>query len=348
MSFYTITETSFKKNQNKKSVPLPYLLPQTAENKIFYENGLSHLIPRLTVKVHSSVEECNLLWKKFSKKQTLFDEWDFRYAWYEGYQCPLYFYTVYEGKKPLAVLPLWYDDEKKQYLWFGSDWMENNYFFVEDPKFINLLLRIIPRPFFLNGLKEKSYDIELDEVKVIPDDHKFFKNIRQFSHIDAYLATLGKKHRYNLKRDYQRIMDLSPRIEISNSSDFNEFKHVIELSKHRFAPEDENDLEEDARVETYRAILKNSGTYKTKFIKVYIQNYLAAVDFNILYKNIYYTPRGANDIHRFPGIGNFMTYLEFEDAIKDGFGILDCLQIDYSWKHKYFDAEKMVSFEKKM
>lgn len=336
----------FKKNNlNKIGIPLPYLLPKSQENKFFYENGLSKIIPRLKLKVHSDIEQCFYLWDKFSKKESLFDLWDFRYSWLEGYHCPLYFYTLYEKKNPLAVLPLWYDSFKKRFEWYGSNWMEDNYFFVEDEEFVNLLLKVIPGALQLNSLEKAPKNL-LTNIDVICDDDKFIKKLDKFKTIDDYLATLEKKHRYNLKKDYQNILNLGARVEVSESNDVKEFDNIISISINRFSKDEESDLIIDERVEAYKSVIKNSGLYKTKFIKVYIQNYLAACDLIITHKDRYYGFKGANDVERFPGIGNFLVYFEFEDAIKNNYNLVDCLQIDYGWKHKYFDGGKRLTFEK--
>lgn len=333
--------------QDESSISLPSLLPKIPENKIFYQNGLSKIIDRLHVKVHSSLEQCYALWEEFSPKKSLFDLWDFRYAWFEGYQFTPYFYAIYEGKTPLALLPLWYDDDRKRYEWFGSDWMEDNDFFVTDEDFINVLLKLIPKSMYLNGIEQIPKEI-VDDILVCPDDDKYFKNIKNFKTMGDYLLTLDKKHRYNLKRDYHHILGFVPRIEVSETDSFDEFKLIVSLSNYRFngEGEEESDLVDERRVEAYRGILSNSGIYKTKFIKVFIQDYLAAVDLNVVYKDRYYTLRGGNDVERFPGIGNFMVYLEFEDAIKNQYSLVDCLQVDYSWKHKYFDSKKLLEVKK--
>ena len=75
--------------------PLNFLIPKIKSNSYFYSNGHANLIERLRLKVHSEIETCHLLWEKFSKKNSLFDLWDFRYAWHEGYNYKTYcFFTT--------------------------------------------------------------------------------------------------------------------------------------------------------------------------------------------------------------------------------------------------------------
>lgn len=332
-------------------IPLPQILPRIEENRAFYENGISHLIDRLRLKVISNIEDCFLLWEKFSHKKSLFDLWDFRYSWFAGYRYQPYFYSLYEGKTPLAILPLWYDKERRRYEWFGSDWMEDNRFFVTQKELIPLLLKIAPRPLFLNAIEEDKLNYELRIVNYgslgfSNDDEKYIVDIKRFKAIDDYLFSLNKKHRYNLKKDFERIMAFNPKIEIMESTNFRDFQSIVSLSKNRFNGDDPSDLINPKRLATYKAILKNSGLYKAKFIKVFIQNYLAACDLIVTYNDRYYTLKGANDVFRFSGIGNFLVYLEADDAINNGFSLIDCLQIDYGWKHKYYQVKRLFKFEK--
>lgn len=346
MFLYETKDYQKRKNQ---SIPLPYLLPKISSNKIFYENGLSKIIDRLYVKVHSSLEECYVLWDTFSLKESLFDLWDFRYSWWEGYKCIPYFYTIYEGKIPLALLPLWFDVDAKRFEWFGSAWMEDNVFMVKDEYFINVLLKLIPKTMYLNSIDVMPHKI-IEDVAVRNDKDKYMSDLKMFSSMEEYLAILKKKHRYNLKRDYYRIKNFSPRIEITDGKKYSEaFSDIVKLSLQRFNGEEKSDFRFKEYVNVGQAILKNSALYHCKLIKVLIRDYLAAVDLIVTYNNRYYMLiGGANDVERFPGIGNFMVYSEFEDAIKNKYEVVDCLQMDYSWKHKYFTPKKLLEIEKKV
>lgn len=337
-------------NQLNTSIPLLNYIPKTRANHFFYKNGLSKLIPRLTVKVHSDIEDCFSLWEKFSPKKSLFDLWDFRFSWFQGYGFKPYFYTVYERQKPLAVLPLWYSDFRKKYLWFGSDWMEDNTFFVEDEKLIDVLFRIAPSPLLLNALVIED---DWSEKNIYPhlqkdEDPKNLKSLENISSIEDLLTTFNKKDRYNLKSDYYKIMELNPKVKITKKKDLKKMNKMIEMNIERFSkdPSDESDLTDPDRKKTYEFMVKNANSYDVRFIEVFIQNHLAAIDFIITYKDTYYTMKGSNDLNRFNGIGNFMVYKEFEDALKEGYNLVDCLQMDNGWKHRFFNQKELFIVEK--
>ncbi len=345
-------EPPSKSQYGRRERSLLQYIPKTKENKFFYENGLSKIIPRLKVRVSSSIEDCYNLWEKFSPNISVFDLWDLRYSWYQGYKYNPYFYTIYEGKKALASLPLWFDDDKKEYQWFGSYYMEDNIFFAKEEKFIDLLFKIIPKPININALdlsnvkKSSKFFSKLEA-----DDSKNIKDISGFKNIEDLLRTLDKKSRYHLKSDYNKILSLNPKVIITDLDKENLFEILVKKNIERFDdcidPDDKSDFIDQNRKSAFYHMVKNTGKYQVKFVEVFVQNYLAAIDFIVTYKDIYYTFRGANDISRFKGIGNFMVFVEFEDAIKNGYRQVDCLQVDYGWKHRFFNQKDLFKLEEK-
>ncbi|MDH7476154.1 MAG: hypothetical protein QHH09_01640 [Microgenomates group bacterium] len=331
------------KNQQIE-IPLLKYIPATRENRYFYENGLSKIIPKLTVKVHSNLDECYYLWQKFSPNQSIFDLWDFRYAWYLGYGYKLYFYTIYEKKQPLAVLPLWFDEERKRYEWYGSYYMEDNKFFVKDENLIDLLFKIAPKPLSLDAIEiDEKYKSKNFFTKLILDEPKYIKDLKKYQSMDDLLSSLNKKNRHHLKSDYYKVLSLNPKIISGDADNENSCQELIRLNMLRFdnKSDDFSDFHKEKRKKTFINIVKNSGVYRVKFNKVYIQNYLAAIDLILTYKDTYCAPRGGNDVYRFKGIGNFMVYFDFEDAIKNQYKFFDCLQIDYNWKHRFFEEKNL-------
>ncbi len=330
--------------------PLNYLIPKIKSNNYFYANGHANLIERLRLKVHSEIETCNLLWDKFSKKDSLFDLWDFRYAWHEGYGYKPYFYTLYEGKTPIGFLPLCYNKENKRYEWFGTNWIEDCDFYVKDEKLIDLLLFIAPAPLHLNAVKSKYIKNISRFGKVKDDDNKNEKDITSFGSMEELMSSFKKKYRYNLKSSYSHIQSLNPKIIFTIGKSRNLIDKLIDMNIKQFdtgIPDDDSDLVIPERAKTYRQMVNNSGkTYESKFIEVYIQDTLAAIDFMLIHKDTYYTIKGGNDLTKFRGIGNYIIYLEYEDALKNNMSKVNCLQVDYGWKHRYFDQTRLYVFEK--
>ena len=341
-------QQQLKNLKNFEETPLLQLIPKTPQNKHLYQNGASKLIPRLTLKVHSEIEECFYLWEKFSPKKTLFDLWDFCYAWSEGLNSKLYFYTLYEGKKPLGVLPLSYYDGDKRFEWFGCEWLENHSFFVEDENIIDLLLTVAPSPLYLNSIAiQKDIEKLAQYGKLSNDpDERNIKDISNFSSLDELLVTMKKKHRYNLKYDYKRLIKTGVKIEMIKTKDLTLFEEMTEMNKERFDGVEKDESYVDKFKEAFRQIIKKANQYDFKYIKVSSPMKTASIDMVFTYNDIYYPATGSNNIVDFNGIGNFMTYIEFEDAINNRFKLVDILQEDHGWKHRYFDKIPLFVFEK--
>lgn len=334
-------------------VSLEYLLPKTAENKHLYSNGVSRLIPRLTLKVHTDLESAYFLWNKFSPNKTVFDLWDFRYAWLRGYGYQQYFYTLYEGKNVLGTLPLWYNEKDHYYEWIGGYWMEGNSFFAEDDRIIDLLLSAVPIPIKLLSVEKDQFErVHHTAADFKPEvDLKYIKNINSIKSMDQFLAGLSKKHRYNFKSDFKRIESYNPKTEFV-TNELAPLEELFTLNFRRFdsvnkAKSIYRDMRQsNAFRETVKTAMDPNSSYSVKFFRTEIAGKVAAVDLLINYKDTYYQVCGSNDVRSYNGIGNYMVYKEIEDAINSNYGLIDCLQEDHTWKHRLFDNREMYVFQK--
>ena len=335
-----------------QAVPFTHLIPDISANKHFYKNGLSKLIPRLTLKVHTDIEKCFSLWDSFSPKESIFDEWDVRYSFYQGFKYQPRFYTIYEGRKALGVLPLWFNDGEKSFEIFGGWWPEGNSFFVTDEHLVDFFMATLPTPVNLWSLRK---DQPLERLKVfgkvqVDPDLNYFKNIDGLSSIESLLKEYKKKDRHNLNADYQRMRGYGVRLEIVDSNkqaQLQVLEKMFDMNKKRFAnTKDKSSFEKEEYRTAFRQIVKNTGTYDVKFFVAKIQKHIAAIDMIVTHNDTYYQFQGVNDTKRFNGIGNYMVYIELKDAIDNGYKMIDCLQEDHTWKHKYFDNVERFYFEK--
>jgi len=329
--------------ENKK-IPLTYFIPPKKENQIFYQNGLSKFIDKLVVKVYSNLETCQQLWEQFSPNQSLFQLWEFRYAWYLGYRYQPFFYTILLNKQPLAVLPLWYEKDNHRYQWFGGYWPEDNVFFVKDESFIPLLFKIAPQPLFLSAI---IFNQNLISFGLLPDEPKYIASISSFNSINQYLSTLSKKNRYHLKSFFQRFYQLQPSIKfIENNFSFS-LEILKKLSLIDYERKTISAYRQKERIVTFKEIYRQQGRYKIITLYGKIRNYDFAFDILAVYKDQFYILTGAADIERFPGALHYLTYLEIEKAIQMKCSKIDVMQTDYNWKHKYFTPQPMLKFEKR-
>lgn len=316
--------------------------------KLYKKNGLFSLIKSLNVHVVSDIEECRKLWEEFSPNTSLFDTWEFRYAFWKACQDEPYFLVLKDHKENFALLPLWYEKEKKKYFWFGSWWMEDNQFFVKDDVFIPLLLSVSPTPVHLNAVSADTVAVAKKYMRFKPDDPKFTLDVSGFSSLDEYLATLKKKKRYNLKRDRKHIENLAPQIIYDR---FEDFETLVNLCNRRFHQKGEDtDWEDPQRVETFRQVIeigKKHKSYGMRMISLVIGDKIAAVDLITTFNRCYYSLKCGYDVKNFPGIGNYVNLLEIEDAIALGMKKMDFLEYDYGWKDTMFEKIELFKYDKK-
>lgn len=297
------------------------------------------------VEVISDIERCHDLWQELANPKTLFDTWEFRFAFYLAYRFEPYFILLKNKSENLALLPLWYDTDEKRYEWFGSDWQEEVRFFSKDPKYIPILLSAAPSPLLLNAISPKSAASLGGAVALEPDDAKYVLNIEKFSSHEDYLMTLKKNPRHSLRKDRRRIERQNPEIIIDNFADFDS---LVELSVRRLKEKGKTpDWTDPRREETFRQVLKLTGkSYKVRMVSVKINGKIAGVDLVCLFNDTYFTVKCGYNVAEFPGIGNFVNLIEIDDAIKLGMKKVDFLQNNYAWKSRWFEAVPLFQYKK--
>jgi len=307
--------------------------------------GRPALLKDIDIEIVSEIERCHQLWLELAGPKTLFDTWEFRYAFYLGYHYRPYFILLKNEKENLAVLPLWYDDDEKRYTWFGSDWQEEVRFFSKDPKYIPILLEVAPTPLLLNAISPKSAFLSGKSVAFEADDAKYILHLEKFSNHENYLATLKKNERHSMRKDRRRIERQTPEIIIDNFADFDS---LVEISKKRITEKNKvPDWHDPRRIETFRQVINLGGkSYKTRMITVKINGKIAGVDLICLLHDTYFTVKCGYNVAEFPGIGNYFNLIEIDDAIKLGFKKIDFLQNNYTWKSRWFEAVPLFKYQK--
>ncbi|MFH0987702.1 MAG: GNAT family N-acetyltransferase [Patescibacteria group bacterium] len=310
------------------------------------ENKYLDTFENIRIEVISDVDKCFNLWREFSPGESLFDTWEFRFAFYLAYKPLLYFILIKKDKENLALLPLWYEEDKKKYFWFGSDWQEGNSFFVKQPSLIPLLLRLAPKPLLLNAINQNIPGMTPAESSCFePDDSKYVLNLQDIKSSEDFLMRLKKNRRHDLRKDRRRIERQNPKIVVDNFSDF---EHLVRLSKERLMQKGEKaDWEDPRRIETFRQVIKLAGkSYKIRMVSVRVNDKIAGVDLIALFNDCYYAVKCGYDVKNFSGIGNFINLFEIEDALSLGMKKIDFLQNSYEWKYRWFQEIPLLKYEK--
>ncbi len=309
-----------------------------------YSNGRSKLVRDTSLHVIQNINECKKLWKTFSPNKVLFDDWDFRYQFHKAYKYTPYFISLMKNNRPTALLPLDYDSVNHRYQWFGGEWQEENTFFSDNDEIIPFLLALAPRPLFLYAIDEKSTLSINNMIKFDYCDPKYIVKLDGYKSDTNFLSQLKKKKRYNLKRDIAYIEGFGPQVIIDKRNDF---QMINQLVTSRFHSKSElADYEKDPPVsKAFNNIFNTSNTqFQTRLFSIYINGVCEASDMNIIYNETYYTPRGGNHVKKYPGIGNYMFYKEIADALSLGLKTIDFHQMDYGWKHKWFEELRLYKY----
>jgi hypothetical protein len=293
------------------------------------------------VRIIENILECEKIWKFFCPKISLFDLWEFRYCFYKAYQYKPYFIALEENGKIEAVLPLWYEDDKNRYTFFGGEWMEENRFLTKKFELVPELLKHCPKPAYLIGIRyPKNYPLPF-ELK--DDEAKYILSLKGLRSAQDYLKHLEKSKRKDLKKDIKRIQQRNPKVIFNRFSDF---ETLVELSKKRITElgkvPDWNDIRRKKAFEYF----VQEPTIKKKMLTFEIEGKIAGVELVGIFNKCYYCLKCGYDIQNFSGIGNYALFYEIDDAIKMGMKRMDILQMDYNWKSKYFQSIPLYKYVK--
>mgnify|MGYP001609968366 CR=1 FL=1 len=295
----------------------------------------------LKLKVETNFNNCHQLWQKFSPQKSLFDTWNFRYAFWLGYHHQPYFMTILFKDEPVACLPLWYEEDRKAFRWFGSWWQEDNTFLTLHESLIPIILKILPKPAVLNAILCSPE--MANKFRFTIDDPKYVLHLKGLNSANDFLTRFRKKRRYNLKRDRKKILAQNPKTIFNRFSDL---KHLIDISMTRFHDKGEDsDWEDLGRVKTFEAVISHAQEYQPRMITTEIKGKIAGVDLVAIYKNTYYLLKCGYDIDNFPGVGNYTNLLQINDAISLGMEKMDFLEIGYGWKEKLLEEVPLYQYQ---
>ncbi len=315
-------------------------------NNLLTDKNVVDLSQNLKLKITNEITECQNLWQQFSPDESIFDLWEIRVAFYNGYKFNPYFLSFYKDQEIIGLLPLWFNSNPtfgklvsdfEKYTWFGGGWPEDNLFFVKNEDIIPLMLLAAPKPLELACVQPlPKYDfLESLTGWSLEEDKKYFLDLSNVKTIDDFLAHLKKKKRYNLKRDKRRILEHSPKIIIDSGSNL---EKMFELSIERFKtkypddPSEQSAFEDPRRKVVFRDLVSNADKYQARLITTIINAKVEAVEFGLVYKKTYYAFNAGVDVSHFSGLGVFSNLLVIEDALNLGCTKIDFLESDNNWK----------------
>lgn len=345
-----------------KAQPYPTaLIAQPPWNNFLKNEDYIDLSRNLALTIFRSLPDCKKLWNQFSPNNSVFDLWDVRLSFYNGYKFEPHFFTFYRNQKIVGLLPLWFNanptfgktaSDFGKYTWFGSNWPEDNVFFTDTEEIIPLMLLAAPKSLELACIKPlKVYEfLESFPSWCLEEDKKYFLDLSHVASLDDFLSHLKKKKRYNLKRDKRKILEYAPKVIIDTGKNIEEmFKLSIERFRQKYPddPSDQSAFEDERREEVFRSLATNARNYKVRLITTIIKDKIEAVEFGLVYNKTYYALNAGVDISHFSGLGIYSNLLVIEDALNLGCTKIDFLESDNNWKASWqLDSYYQYQFTK--
>ncbi len=284
-------------------------------------------------------DECKKLWEEFSPHLSIFDEWDFRFSFFEFFKYDFHFVLLQDENRNVGLLPLWYISDKNKYFWFGDigdgfNWQEENSFWIKDKKYLKSLIDACPKSTVLNSLKESACDFLVGDDRLLKSDPKQVLNLDGINSVDDFFMTINTKLRQNLRRDKKRVDELNPEILFDHFEDLNA---LMRFNSDKFS---DSPFKDERIIKTFNRIIengKNGGKYKSRMISVKVNGEIVGVDLNFICGDVYYTMLCGNDTIKCPGIGHYLTLLDMQDALSLGLKLIDFAESEEgSYKEKLF------------
>ncbi|MFH1714276.1 MAG: GNAT family N-acetyltransferase [Candidatus Nealsonbacteria bacterium] len=286
----------------------------------------------LDFKIVKDLPQAKEIWDKLSPKETLWDEWDFRYCFYKYYNWELFFYTGSFNGKIIGVLPLEYNPGTKSLEFFGGKYMEENKIFVE-----NDYRQFIPD--FYKQIDRKAELCDISCKAPLPkgfllQEYKYIYNLSGISTLEQFL---DKYFNPDSKKKKKRL--LKEKVEII-CNNFNDFEIMIGLNLKNFGKE--SSFHSPFRKEIFRDLLKLN--YKPILLTSIIDGKKEAVSFAIKYKDRFISLNSGVNSASFPWLEKYLILKKVAKAIELKCQVFDACAGNYGWK-EYWHLEKIPQFK---
>jgi len=292
----------------------------------------------LQFKTITGERECESLWRNFSKKQILWDLWDFRLCFHKK-NFEFNFILAFDEKRIEGMIPLVYDNDYSTYTYFGDTFPEQNKFFMKDKKNLKIFLENCPKD-------TQIYYIDTEEAKYHDfksGDKRYFLNLEKYEYsFDNYLRSFNKKHRKNLNYDLRKLGKEGYVMERNKIEDF---EKLVELNKKIFGKN--SDYNEEDFIKEMKQLINTANEKNIlDLLSVKINNRTEAVGFGVYYNGIYYV-LGTGRNPRIKNLGKLLITEQIKSAISHNCSKIDFMSTEANWKELWnLDSEQMYEFEK--
>ncbi|HAZ28997.1 MAG TPA: hypothetical protein DCY48_04470 [Candidatus Magasanikbacteria bacterium] len=281
----------------------------------------------IDLRIAQSKETCETLWKQFSPKRIVYDDWDFRHCFFEQNNCDYFFIVGEENGVPFGVLPL--ERNKKTGLvdFFGGPFMEGNRVFA-DPRFASHIPDFyarVPAPFALTSI-EGDIPPGADHTPYV---YRYFLDIHDMTGYMDYLDRFFKaKTRNRLKRIVRDMEALHPVLVENRLADIDP---LIAFNKEAIG--EESIFHTPSNVAIFHNLMREPFT--PSFMSLDIDGAVQSVSFSMVYEDTYELVLFGSNKKGIPNIGNYLILLNIQKAIEIGAKIFYAGRHDCNWKERW-------------
>ncbi len=285
-------------------------------------------MPHYQIQIVGDPAEAQRLWRLLSPRRTIYDEWDFRWAFFRhhpGHE--LHFITAFSGGDPVALLPL-QRNPTALLEFMGGDFMEDNRVFLK-PAHTDAVPRLFGSLTSKATLRSIIDDGDPFLSRLPPDYPKYSYDIRGFGTLDPFIERLFRsKSRSNLRKKIRSVEALGPAI-VKNS-----IEDIDLLAEHniRTFGEDSSFVRDPAQLESFRDLCR--------IFPFFIHSYRVAgrtqgVSFSLVHDKTYLYLLSGADKDEVPNLGTYLILDNIRTAMENGCETFDAGRHDCNWKARW-------------
>lgn len=289
----------------------------------------------ITFKIVKEKNKCKKLWDKFSPKKVLWDLWEFRYCFHEGFD--FHFIAGSEKEKEIGFIPLVFDKKDEVYTYFGDTFPEQNKFFLKDKDKISLFLKQCPEDtqvYYIDKFEKEFYDFDTGEKRYFLNFLKFDKDVNN------YLKTFTKKHRKNLRYDLKKLKGKNYKIKINEIKDF---RKLIKFNLQKFGKE--SDYSDKNFISGMEKLIETAQKMQIlHMISIQFNKKTEAVGLGIIYNKVYYVVGSGRNVE-IKNLGKLLIFEQIKSTLEHSCNETDFLSTEAGWKDLWnLDSEQMYEF----
>lgn len=281
------------------------------------------------IEVVKTIEEAKKWWDLFSPLQVIYDTWELRYTLYKYFNHELYFYIGYLDDTPIGLMPLQWNEEKKQLEFFGeySEWLDQNKVFIKQgfEEYIPEFYKNISLPAKLTSITGSDSFTNSFEF----DNNSYFLPLTGMkNHEDYFAKYLSGQRRKMFRRVIKHTEELG--IEIKRNQ-FEDIEKMFQFNIEHFG--ERSSFTWPYRQEIFRDFLHLG--FPVHLLSFEIKGELVGVSFCLGYKNTFVSMNAGVKRDQNEDLNSYVTFKELDEAILVGAEILDLRGGDYNWKSSW-------------